>query len=81
MHAAVLWIINDFPAFGNLSGWSTKGYMTCPTCNKDTSSQRLRAKISYMGHRQYLESSHFWRRRKKFDGKIEKKNKAKRALR
>ncbi|XP_020243472.1 uncharacterized protein LOC109821720 [Asparagus officinalis] len=26
MHAAILWTINDFPAYGNLSGWSTKGY-------------------------------------------------------
>ncbi|WMV25412.1 hypothetical protein MTR67_018797 [Solanum verrucosum] len=39
MHVAVLWTINDFPAYGNLSGWSTKGYMACPTCNKDTSSE------------------------------------------
>ncbi|XP_026384960.1 uncharacterized protein LOC113280563 [Papaver somniferum] len=30
MHAAVLWTINDFPAYGNLSGWSTKGYLACP---------------------------------------------------
>ncbi|KAM3238171.1 hypothetical protein P3L10_013201 [Capsicum annuum] len=42
MHVAVLWTINDFPAYGNLSGWSTKGYMACPTCNKDASSQRHR---------------------------------------
>ncbi|PHU19960.1 Protein disulfide isomerase-like 1-4 [Capsicum chinense] len=40
MHAAVLWTINNFPDYGNLSGWSTKGYMACPTCNKDASSQR-----------------------------------------
>ena len=25
MRAIVLWTINDFPAYGNLSGWSTKG--------------------------------------------------------
>ncbi|KAL6333794.1 hypothetical protein AAG906_028980 [Vitis piasezkii] len=30
MHAAILWTINDFPAYGMLSGWSTKGYMACP---------------------------------------------------
>ena len=36
LHASLLWTINDFPAYGNLSGWSTKGKMACPCCNKDT---------------------------------------------
>ncbi|WMV33085.1 hypothetical protein MTR67_026470 [Solanum verrucosum] len=58
---------NDMLA-GNLSGWSTKGYMACPTCNKDASSQKVRCKICYMGHRRHLEPSHSWRRSKKFDG-------------
>ena len=26
MYACVLWTINDFPTYGNLFGWSTKGY-------------------------------------------------------
>ncbi|KAL6327397.1 hypothetical protein AAG906_019710 [Vitis piasezkii] len=26
MHACLLWTIHDFPAYGNLSGWSTKGW-------------------------------------------------------
>ncbi|KAM3358774.1 hypothetical protein P3S68_021707 [Capsicum galapagoense] len=77
MHAAVLWTINDFSTYGNLSGRSTKGYMTCPTCNKDVSSQRVRGKISYMGHHWYLESNHSWRRSNKFDEKIEKRIKLK----
>ncbi|XP_028119696.1 uncharacterized protein LOC114317185 [Camellia sinensis] len=41
MHAALMWTINDFPAYGNMSGWTTKGYLACPTCNEDASSQRL----------------------------------------
>ncbi|XP_060966207.1 uncharacterized protein LOC133034815 [Cannabis sativa] len=36
MRAAVLWTINDFPAYALMSGWSTKGYMACPTCNEHT---------------------------------------------
>ncbi|KAH9668232.1 hypothetical protein KPL70_021335 [Citrus sinensis] len=51
MHAAVMWTINDFPAYGNLSGWSTKGYKACPVCNVETSSRKLNSKICYMGHR------------------------------
>ncbi|XP_031105391.1 uncharacterized protein LOC116010220 [Ipomoea triloba] len=27
LHASILWTINDFPTYGNLSRWSTKGYM------------------------------------------------------
>ncbi|XP_020082175.1 uncharacterized protein LOC109705809 [Ananas comosus] len=29
MHTAVMWTINDFPAYGNLSGWSTYGSFAC----------------------------------------------------
>ncbi|XP_060194586.1 uncharacterized protein LOC132623787 isoform X2 [Lycium barbarum] len=77
MHAAVLWTINDFPAYGNLSGWSTKGYMACPTCNKDAPSRKIRSKICYTGHHRYLEPSHSWRRSRKFDGKKEERLKPK----
>ena len=36
LHAALLWTINDFPAYANLSGWSTKGEYACPICNTNT---------------------------------------------
>ncbi|KAI9170227.1 hypothetical protein LWI28_024742 [Acer negundo] len=71
LHAVVLWTINDFPAYGDLSGWSTKGYMACPVCNEDTSSRKLRSKICYMGHRRFLPMNHPWRRSRKHDGDIE----------
>ncbi|XP_075104365.1 uncharacterized protein LOC142178536 [Nicotiana tabacum] len=77
MHAAVIWTINDFPTYGNLSRWSTKGYMACPTCNKNAPSHKLRSKICYMDHRWYLDPKHTWRRSKNFDGKIEKRLKPK----
>ena len=71
MHVAMLWTINDFPAYGNLSRWSTKGYLACPICNKHTYSRKLRSKICYMGHRRYLPHDHCWRKSRKFDGKAE----------
>ncbi|XP_060671815.1 uncharacterized protein LOC132803254 [Ziziphus jujuba] len=73
MHAAVLWTIHDFPAYGTLSGWSTKGYKACSTCNEDTSSQALRSKICYMGHRRYLSINHAWRNNRQYDGKPERR--------
>ncbi|KAK9993716.1 hypothetical protein SO802_023419 [Lithocarpus litseifolius] len=33
MHVALLWTINDFPTYGDISGWSTKGALACPPCN------------------------------------------------
>lgn len=36
MRTAIMWTINDFPAYENLSGWSTKGKLACPYCHKDT---------------------------------------------
>ncbi|XP_042964577.1 uncharacterized protein LOC122298784 [Carya illinoinensis] len=42
LHAALLWTINDFPAYGNLSGWSTKGKLACPSCNASTDSNWLK---------------------------------------
>ncbi|KAJ8771877.1 hypothetical protein K2173_027054 [Erythroxylum novogranatense] len=69
MHAALLWTINDFPAYGTISGWSTKGYKACPVCNTHTPSCKLRSKIGYLGHRRFLPYNHPWRRSKKFDGK------------
>ncbi|KAH0657059.1 hypothetical protein KY285_031941 [Solanum tuberosum] len=71
LHASLLWTINDFPAYGNLSGWSTKGKLACPCCNKDTSSTRLTncRKQCVMGHRRYLPHNHKWRNEKEsFDG-------------
>ncbi|XP_019237188.1 PREDICTED: uncharacterized protein LOC109217404 [Nicotiana attenuata] len=73
MCAAIMWTINDFPAYGNLSGWSTKGKFACPCCHKDTQSISLRSKLCYMGHRRLLPLDHPWRKnRRLFDGKVEK---------
>ncbi|XP_077237162.1 uncharacterized protein LOC143878814 [Tasmannia lanceolata] len=71
MHAAVLWTISDFPAYANLSGWSTKGKLACPSCHKETCSQRLThgSKQCYMGHRRFLPINHTFRSDKSgFDG-------------
>ncbi|KAH0987638.1 hypothetical protein GBA52_014815 [Prunus armeniaca] len=32
LKAVLMWTINDFPAYGNLSGYSTKGEKACPVC-------------------------------------------------
>ncbi|XP_042950146.1 uncharacterized protein LOC122282038 [Carya illinoinensis] len=72
LHAALMWTINDFPAYGNLSGWSTKGKLACPSCNANTESNWLKfgRKQCYMGHRRFLPPDHIWRSKKGlFNGK------------
>jgi hypothetical protein len=34
MRAMLFCTINDFPAYGNLSGYSVKGHKACPICEK-----------------------------------------------
>lgn len=71
LHAALLWTVHDFPAYGNISGHSTKGKLACPVCHKETNSMWLKKgrKFCYMGHRRFLRRSHRWRNdRTSFDG-------------
>ena len=70
MHAALLWTINDFFTYDNISGWSTKGALACPPYNYDRQSRWLRygRKFSYIGHRRFLDSDHkFRKQRQSFD--------------
>ncbi|CAN6677699.1 unnamed protein product [Malus baccata var. baccata] len=62
LRAAVMWTINDFPAYGNLSGWSTHGKLACPVCNEDGSYTKLRDKYCHIGHLRYLPMNHSWRK-------------------
>ena len=77
VRAMILCTINDFPAYGNLSGCRTKGYKACPVCGEHTCSVRLThcKKIVYMGHRRFLRVGHAYRRKKKeFNSKLERRN-------
>ncbi|XP_059663674.1 uncharacterized protein LOC132309374 [Cornus florida] len=71
MHAALFWTLSDFPGYAMVSGWSTKGYLACPTCNKGSCFHFLdhSKKLCYDGHRCFLEKDHKYRRCKStFDG-------------
>jgi len=63
--------INDFLAYGNLSGYSVKGHHACPICKENTSYHQLKygRKTCYIGHRRFLKCNHPYRRLKKaFNG-------------
>ena len=74
LKAILLWTINDFPAYGNLSGCTVKGYYACPICGEETYSHWLKHgnKNSYTGHRRFLPCNHPFRKQKKaFNGEQE----------
>ncbi|XP_073121393.1 uncharacterized protein [Henckelia pumila] len=67
LKAVLLWTINDFPAYGNLSGCTTHGYYACPVCGEDTCANHLEngKKMSFVGHRRFLPMFHPYRRQTK----------------
>ncbi|KAA0066369.1 uncharacterized protein E5676_scaffold602G00810 [Cucumis melo var. makuwa] len=71
LHVVLLWMVNDFSTYGNLSRWSAKGYQTCPICMSERSSFGIRGRIAFMGHRCYLPENHVCRRSRLHDGKVE----------
>ncbi|KAI5312912.1 hypothetical protein L3X38_042086 [Prunus dulcis] len=52
LRAALMWTINDFPAYRNLSGCVVKGYKACPICGDDTPSHR-RQRAAFNGKPEY----------------------------
>ena len=74
MCAMLFCTINDFPAYGNLSGYSVKGHHASPIYEEDTSYIQLKhgRKIVYTRHRRFLKPHHLYRRLKKaFNGSQE----------
>ncbi|XP_024630664.2 uncharacterized protein [Medicago truncatula] len=67
LRAALMWTINDFPAYGMLSGWSTHGRLACPHCMKDTKAFYLKngRKNSWFDcHRCFTPDDHEFRRKR-----------------
>jgi len=67
LRALLFCTINNFPAYGNLSGYSVKGYHVCPICEENTSYHQLKygKKTRYIGHRKFLKCHHPYQRLKK----------------
>ncbi|XP_004488345.1 uncharacterized protein [Cicer arietinum] len=68
MRATLMWTINDFPAYGMLSGWSTQGKLACLVCMDGNKAFTLKygGKNSWFDcHRRFLPHNHAFRRSKK----------------
>jgi len=58
MHEMLFCTINDFPAYGNLSGYNVKDHKACLVCEEDTASQQLKhgKKTIYLQHQRFVRS-------------------------
>ena len=74
MKVILMWVIHDFPAYGNMVGCTTKGFCSCSICGRNTGSMYLKysRKCVYMGNRRYLPINNKYRSQKRpFNGKSE----------
>ena len=64
MRAGLIWTINDFPAYGMVSGWSTNGKLACLYCMENNKAFTLtnRGKtLFFYCHRRFLPPDHRYR--------------------
>jgi len=76
MRSALIWTINDFPAYEMVSGWSTHGKLTCPYCMENktfTLTNGGKASFFYCHHR-FLPPNHRYRKKKMISLLAELKN-------
>jgi hypothetical protein len=72
-----MWTINDFLAYGMVSGWSTHGKLACPHCMENNKAFMLTnggKASSFDCHRRFLPSNHRYRKNIKdfFISRVEK---------
>jgi len=76
IRATLIWTINDFPAYGMVSDWSTHGKLACPYCMENNKAFTLTngGKTSFFYcHRHFLPTNHRYRKNRKdfFIGRVE----------
>jgi len=77
MRATLMWTINDFPAYGMVSRWSTHGKLVCPYCMENNKAFTLTnggKASSFYCRRRFLPPNHRYRKNRKdfFVGRVEK---------
>jgi hypothetical protein len=77
MRAALMWTIDDFAAYGMVSGWSMHGKLACPYCMKNNKAFTLTNEgkaFFFYCHCRFLPPNHRYRKNRKdfFVGRVEK---------
>ncbi|XP_021835652.1 uncharacterized protein [Spinacia oleracea] len=76
LRAMIFCTINDFPAYGNLSGYKIKGEKACPICEEEMTPEWLDyfKKNVYLEFRKFLPRHHPYRKKKRqFNGCTEER--------
>ncbi|XP_074289447.1 uncharacterized protein LOC141614599 [Silene latifolia] len=76
LRAMLFCTIQDYPAYGNLSGYTVKGKAPCPICEDGTTRKWLKSsrKNIYLDNRRFLLYGHSYRKLKRaFNGEQENK--------
>ena len=64
LRVVLMWTLHDFPAYGLISGLTTKGFKAYPVCGPHTISRRsklLQKNVYCNCHRRYLQEGHYFR--------------------
>jgi hypothetical protein len=78
LRAMLFVTINDWPALGNISGQSNKGYNACTHCLHELEGDYLEKgqKVVYLGHRRFLRLTHPVRKKgKHYNGEADHRRK------
>ncbi|KAK1681549.1 hypothetical protein QYE76_042397 [Lolium multiflorum] len=78
LRALLFVTINDWPALGNISGQSNKGYNACTHCLHELEGDYLEKckKVVYLGHRRFLRLTHPVRKKgKHYNGEADHRRK------
>ncbi|KAK1602397.1 hypothetical protein QYE76_018960 [Lolium multiflorum] len=78
LRAMLFVTINDWPALGNISGQSNKGYNACTHCLHELEGDYLEKgqKVVYLGHRRFLRITHPVRKKgKHYNGEADHRRK------
>ena len=74
MKSILMWVIHDFPSYGNMAGCTTKVFCAFPISQKNTDSMYFKysRKCVYIGYQRYLPINHKYCSQKgPFNGKYE----------
>ena len=77
LRAILMWIMHEYPGYGDLASLSTSGYYACPTCGMSLTSRPFAdlRKVVYKGHQNFFDrprnvhdaKPHVWRAKDWFE--------------
>jgi len=82
LRTILFWTINDFPAYGNILGYSVKGHKAYPICGENTFYVQLmhERKTVYLSTQRFLPMLHHYQKPRKAFNESTKEGKVSKSL-